>query len=237
MAGEELYTLMISEELTVESLIRDIVAKEGLDPWDIDLVALTNKFLDAIHHMQKVDVKISGKFLLAAAILLKMKSDYLLHVEEEKTLTSPEIDPALLEANNVKLEPNLPLPKKRKITIEELLSSLQKALAVKERRIIRHKEKDIDFKIKVKRVNIGEKIKLLFKRLLELFETFGDHEIKFSSLVPSNFKMDIIWTFVPLIHIANKGHVILKQEEDFGEIYVSKPGKSSEQQAGKESFD
>ena len=49
MANEEkIYQLMTSHEFTVEGLIRDIVYREGLDPWNIDIVILSNKFIEAV---------------------------------------------------------------------------------------------------------------------------------------------------------------------------------------------
>jgi segregation and condensation protein A len=238
MAGTELFTLMVSEELTWEGLIRDIVTKEGMDPWNIDIAGLTDKFLETIRALKKFDIKMSGKFLLAAAILLKMKSDYLLYVKkDEEAKPDDSIDMSMFEIGGINLEPNLPLPKQRKVTVEELILSLQKALAVKERRVFRMKEREVDIKIRVKKVNISEKIKLLFKRLMGMFDAFSNSEIKFSSIIPSAFREDVLWTFIPLIHIANKGHIALKQEEDFGEIYVSRSEKQPDGPDGKEGLD
>jgi chromatin segregation and condensation protein Rec8/ScpA/Scc1 (kleisin family) len=48
-----------------------------MDPWNIDVAKLADMYLRAIKEFKQMDIKVSGKFILAAAILLKMKSDYL----------------------------------------------------------------------------------------------------------------------------------------------------------------
>ncbi|MDF9745380.1 segregation and condensation protein A [Natrinema salsiterrestre] len=62
----------------VELLVQ--LAKDGeIDPWDIDIVAVTDKFLDAL---DDVDLRTSGRALFYASVLLRMKSDELFAVDE-----------------------------------------------------------------------------------------------------------------------------------------------------------
>ncbi|SEH11955.1 condensin subunit ScpA [Natronorubrum sediminis] len=62
----------------VELLVQ--LAKDGeIDPWDIDIVAVTDKFLEAI---DEVDLRTSGRALFYASVLLRMKSDELFAVDE-----------------------------------------------------------------------------------------------------------------------------------------------------------
>jgi len=218
MNEEKLYALILSKELTWEGLIRDIVNSEGMDPWDIDISLLVQKYLEALRKIKQMDLKISGKFLLAAAILLKMKADYLLRKKEE-TFQEEKKEEVQIK-DNYELQPNVPLPKKRKVTIEELISSLRSALVVKERRTIRHKQREVKMKVKIKKIDLGEKIAVLYTRIVSFFKKFKTNEITFSTLTPSRQREDIIWTFVPLIHLANKGKIKLRQDEQFGEIYV-----------------
>ena len=35
-------------------------------------------------------------------------------------------------------------------------------------------------------------------------------------------KSDIVWTFLPLIHLSSKHKIKLEQEKEFGEIYVKR---------------
>jgi len=63
----------------VELLVQ--LAEDGeIDPWDVDLVAATDAFLDAL---DETDLRTSGRALFYAAVLLRMKSDALLEPDEE----------------------------------------------------------------------------------------------------------------------------------------------------------
>ncbi|SFF90953.1 condensin subunit ScpA [Halopelagius inordinatus] len=63
----------------VELLVK--LAEEGeIDPWDIDVVDVTDAFLD---HLDSTDLRTSGRALFYAAVLLRMKSDALLEPDEE----------------------------------------------------------------------------------------------------------------------------------------------------------
>ena len=62
----------------VELLVQ--LAKDGeIDPWDIDVVRVTDKFLAAI---DEVDLRTSGRALFYASVLLRMKSDELFATDE-----------------------------------------------------------------------------------------------------------------------------------------------------------
>ncbi|MFC4544268.1 segregation/condensation protein A [Halosolutus amylolyticus] len=62
----------------VELLVQ--LAKDGeIDPWDIDVVRVTDKFLEAL---DDVDLRTSGRALFYASVLLRMKSDELFAPDE-----------------------------------------------------------------------------------------------------------------------------------------------------------
>ncbi|MFD1563860.1 segregation/condensation protein A [Haloarchaeobius amylolyticus] len=62
----------------VELLVQ--LAEDGeIDPWDIDVVRVTDKFLEAI---DEVDLRTSGRALFYASVLLRMKSDELFAADE-----------------------------------------------------------------------------------------------------------------------------------------------------------
>ncbi len=56
------------------------LAKEGeIDPWDIDIVRVTDRFLSAL---DEADLRTSGRALFYASVLLRMKSDALFDPDE-----------------------------------------------------------------------------------------------------------------------------------------------------------
>ena len=45
MGHEEVYDLLISRELSWQQMIHDLIKSEQLDPWNIDISKLTQKYL------------------------------------------------------------------------------------------------------------------------------------------------------------------------------------------------
>jgi segregation and condensation protein A len=65
------------------------LAEDGeIDPWDIDIVAVTDKFLD---RLDEADLRTSGRALFYASVLLRMKSDAMLEADDGDD--EPELEP------------------------------------------------------------------------------------------------------------------------------------------------
>ena len=77
LGNSDLYGYL--QHYPIEQLIYDLINTEQLDPWDINIVVLTDKFLERIEKMEETDFFISSKVLLAAALLLRITSEVLLN--------------------------------------------------------------------------------------------------------------------------------------------------------------
>jgi len=74
----------------VEVLVT-LAEEDEIDPWDIDVVVVTDKFLD---RLDGADLRSSGRALFYASVLLRMKSDALLEDEADPDeQPEPEPDP------------------------------------------------------------------------------------------------------------------------------------------------
>jgi segregation and condensation protein A len=63
------------------------LAEDGeIDPWDIDIVAVTDKFLE---RLDEADLRTSGRALFYASVLLRMKGDAMLEDDDQQ----PEAEP------------------------------------------------------------------------------------------------------------------------------------------------
>ncbi|PSP77386.1 segregation/condensation protein A [Halobacteriales archaeon QS_4_69_225] len=72
----------------VELLVQ--LAEEGeIDPWDIDVVRVTDKFLD---RLDEADIRTGGRALFYASVLLRMKSDAMWADEPEEPEEPDEFD-------------------------------------------------------------------------------------------------------------------------------------------------
>jgi len=247
---EQLYNLLVSRELSWQAIIYDLIKTEQLDPWDIDLTVLAQKFLEKILKLQELEESaffISSKVLLAAAILLRLKSEILRENIREideilfepknkgkiEAMRNPQIIIEELEAESRILSPKTPLPRSRKVTIQELMNALERAMNTEQRRIKRtlslnRARRELDFLFPKPLIDIPKRIRELWGRLKGIFSKNKQEKIMFSSLLTTQTKEEKISTFVPLVFLDHQKRVWLEQPEIFGDIEVwSKRKKES----------
>jgi len=112
------------------------------------------------------------------------------------------------------------LARKRKVTMQDLIFALQKALELGQRKTLRKlREKEIVVKIPEKKINIGELIKSVYDKIVNFFN-FKKEILTFDKLVDSEKKEDKIFTFIPLLHLDSQEKINLIQDEPFGEIKI-----------------
>ena len=86
-----------SNEITWRSMIYELVKNEQLDPWDVDISILSKRYVQMLKKLKELDFRVSGKMVLAAAILLKMKSTLLVgeDMAELDRLMAPQDEDAV----------------------------------------------------------------------------------------------------------------------------------------------
>ena len=229
-SNERLFQILYNEdEVTWQTLLYELVKKEHMDPWDINISMLTKKYIQIIKKMKELDLRISGKVLLAAAILLKIKSNRLLNedlseldrllTESEELADELDLEEPVVYEDGEKhpLIPRTPQPRKRKVSIFDLVGALEKALEVKRRRVL-NSIPPMDVKVPKKTKDITQIIREVYGRIKAFFTR--QERLTFSQLVPSNTKEDKIYTFIPLLHLTTQRKIDLNQKEHFGEIQI-----------------
>lgn len=235
---DRIFQLLVQEnEITWKDIIFDLIREEKMDPWDINVSLLTKKYIGLLNKMKDLDFKISGKIVLAAAILLGIKSKRLVGDdldEFDRLLASGEQpdeagfyeDLAMMrdasqipEEERISLIPRTPQPRQRKVSVYDLVNALEKALEVKRRRIIKSMPK-LEVQIPERTRDINLVIKKVYSRILDFFIANPKSSLNFTSLVPSQTKQDKVYTFIPLLHLSNQRKVDLMQHKHFGEIEV-----------------
>lgn len=58
-------------------MLVDMARRGEIDPWNIDVVEVADRFLEELERAKKLDLRISGRVLLYAAILVRMKAEIL----------------------------------------------------------------------------------------------------------------------------------------------------------------
>ncbi|RLG18516.1 hypothetical protein DRN75_01585 [Nanoarchaeota archaeon] len=235
---KSLYELILSDDLTYERLIINIIKEQKLDPWDIDLEKLANRYLEVLKTLKKINFRVSGKFLVAAAILLRMKSDALTKQEsEQEPISVSPLDRETLKMIKQKFGfipydqifiPKVPLPKKRGITIEDLFQALHSAMEIKEKKDVRKSKMRTSFNMEIKKVNMLSLIKKVYEKIVSIFKKEKKEKISFNRLIKNYTREEIIWTILPLLHLANQHKVGLEQKEQFGDIFITRGVKYEE---------
>lgn len=231
---EQIHDILFNREIGWKDIIYDLINTEQLDPWDVNITLLTEKYLDKIRSLEQADFFISSKVLLAASLLLRIKSEILLNryiqsideilfgKKQDKKYTMERIE---LDEQIPELIPRSPMPRFKKVTLKELIESLNKAISTENRRIKkeiinRNALRETGISLPKRKVNIRDKIKEIYKNLASYFEKNKEHKkIAFTNFVGKTKEEKII-TFSPLLHLENQQKVWLEQENHFEEIYI-----------------
>jgi len=187
---DQIHELIFSNKLSWQAIIYDLINTEQLDPWDINLSLLANKYLEKIRILEESNFFISSKVLLAAALLLRMKSEILLdqdlpeldailygRKDQEKKSVQNRIE---FDENVPGLVPRTPLPKTR--------------------------------------INLKDRIHEVYEQLRDIFSK-QENKVAFSDIAGKTSE-ERIATFVPLLHLDNQQKVWLEQPGHLEEIWI-----------------
>jgi segregation and condensation protein A len=212
-------------EESIEILLE--LAKSGeIDPWNIDIIDVTDKFLARLLKREKVDLRASARTLLYASILLRMKSDVLVNAPppEPEDDYMPDFGP---EPDDYPvLEPRQRHASARPVTLQELINELQRAVATKD---ITHMRKSLKIE-KPPRKTMEEVLSIahnedIEKSILDMTEVL-DREfayrdfVMFSELVKDQSPHGIVDVYLPLLFLANRKYIMLTQEILFDDIFI-----------------
>lgn len=227
---------LITSEYSWEQVIYKIIAWEGLDPWNLDLKVLSDSFVGYLVKMKELDFKVPAKYLIIAAVLLRMKSDHLQYIgdivsgymkEDETVMDDVEMEDVSLNgtegAEKFEITPVTVPPARhprRKIMITELIAALRSVLRTERRRKLRKDR--IRGRIVIEENKISQRIEDLYKKINEITRTLKDDDLKFSSLVGEWNRDNIVNAFVPAVYLDHAKKIDMKQDRVFDEIYIRK---------------
>ncbi len=252
-AEDRIYSVATNrDEMDWKGFLHELINREGLDPWDIDVGILTKKYLEALKEAPRIDFNISGKLLTIAVFLLKTKAEVLVErdirgieqkIEEVQNIDSDfddsldmlgGLDDGIDEVSNKKQEYKLkvrnPLARKRKVNIFDLIKSLEKTFEQSNRRRKNFLLKNADVKYKGpvyerKPKDLKTIIEELYQIIASEFENKSGHVLFSHISSEANHKMAVLEKFIPLLHLHNQDKVYVEQEEHFGEIRIHEKRK------------
>src|SRR3989344_579537 len=231
---EQIHNLLFSKEIGWKDIIYDLINTEQLDPWDIDITLLTAKYLERIRIYEVSDFFISSKVLLAASLLLRIKSEVLLNKYlksideilfgkiEKKKYVMERIE---IEEEIPELIPKSPMPRYRRGTLKELIESLNKAIntenkRIKKEMINRNALRAVGVSLPIRKFSIKNKIRQIYDMVTMHFKKNTEiKKISLTEFAEGSMEEKLV-SFAPLLYLENSKKVWLEQTEHFGEIHI-----------------
>ncbi len=207
---------------TWKELLIDLVNTNKLDPWNIDLIKVVDGYVSVVKKMKVLDLRVPANIILAASVLLRMKSESfrVFEIEEPhddavETAAMERIRPEVPE-----LVPRLRLQPNKRVTLMELMAALDEVIKIKEKRELLVQASETPVSFYVDKEDIDEKIERTFSVIVENAD--GTGLTTFAYLANKFSHQDSILTglFVPLLFLAHKQRVIIMQEKFFDEIFI-----------------
>ena len=205
---------------TWREMLTELVDSRKLDPWDIDITNIVDGYVGAVKRMKILELHIPANIILAASILLRMKSDTISFFEapmQEEIVNGDDYVRVVPDTSGLVYKSRI--SPARRITLEELMDALEDAMKVeKERFQIRNTP--VEMPIRIDQVGIDQKV----ERVVNMASKYADHDgsTTFGNLA-REFPREIMLTdlFIPLLFLANRGELSMVQEAFFGEIIIT----------------
>lgn len=241
ISPNQFYDVITSRKPDWQSIIYELIATDQLDPWDIDIVVLTKRYFEKIIELEEAEFYVSSKVLLAAALLLRIKSEFLLnkHIKSIDDILFGRKDDKKYSVERVQIDendlpvliPKTPLPRLKKVTLNELMAALNNAIETESRRIKREVEikrakklSEVDFPT-FRRIDLKDRIKQFYAKILTSIKKVSIDKDKPLNKVPYSHlagkdREERLACFLPLLHLSNTKKLWLEQECHLEEIYI-----------------
>ncbi len=222
-----------------------LAEKGEIDPWNINIIEVTDKFLSELERRRQLNLQLSGRTLFFAATLLRLKSEQLellANPEEEPDgedddLFGVDFDTALdseidytgrlgpIERLEHEIQRRLDRKNMRKspVTLFELILEL-KNIEKEERRRRRMNTGDDSFLY-----DAGDVVSIAHEEgfqesalttLAGYLESIEPGEEMTLSQLCIELGWGIPEVYIPLLFLAHEGRCIMRQEEFFGDVFV-----------------
>jgi segregation and condensation protein A len=222
-------------------LLLYLIRQEQANIFDIPIARITEKYLEYIRLMTRLDITVATDFLVMAATLIEIKSKMLLprdpSVEEEDEFDDPrkELVDRLLEYEKFKTAAGVLYERS---TIEQAIfargpietddntevdASVFDLLTIFQKIVARHID-EVKMEIEREEVSLADMLKALKRRI------FDEKEVNlFKFFEEMHSKRELVTAFIAVLEIVRTETVKLVQKKTFGDIILrlSEPSVSA----------
>ena len=229
-------------------IILDLVKMGKIDPWNIDIVDLYDKYMERIKTLKQDNLRSVGKAILFSSTLLKIKSDILQGITINDFEMEPEdyfeedfgedFEQMQIPTNNVvsfdevlQRRTSVRLNRKRTVTLKDLIRhiqfyeelekkyAIQGALNRKERRVRNYANlKASQIKELAHEEYVEEVVERMRQNLNQLLKKQDKIELRELSLLG----FDKSSAYIALLFLAREGAFDIQQTKFYGELFATK---------------
>ncbi len=236
-----------------------LAEKGEIDPWDINIIEVTNKYLDALDKSPRENLLNAGRAIFFASVLLRLKSEVLLSISNETLLNSQQTEDFFPEDSLFSDSNNPPLDlsrlesflvrsslgkqqRKRKISLKDLIFALQQAEEEEDRRALRAKLRanrvitiiTPEMSDSIFELAHEEDIDEYVEKIEAIIQEHLTNEKPISLTLLSELLNSKTKPFVALLFLAHSKKVVLEQNEFYGEVLIHRAGTILEEKQEEE---
>jgi segregation and condensation protein A len=235
-------TLSIAESVTKDAiaLLIDLAERGEIDPWDVQVIDVVDRFLSRLIVSDRRDLYDSGQAMLYASMLVLLKANSLSDMQsayEQEANTDDEqgeldeeivTDSMRLPTDFDKRLRRLPValpPKARRITLEELIAQIEAISEIVDRKTSKPSKRPSQSKVARKaamkaiaQLAHKENLSEMVEEIERYFLMHPDEEIEISDLAAVfNDRVGVFWG---LLLMSSQSKVELFQSEFYGKIQI-----------------
>lgn len=225
------------------------MAKTGkVNPWNIDIVDITDKYLAQLFQMKSQNLRLTGRTLLFAAVLLKLKSNVLENIELIEFEQGPELeddfditddfieDDYAYNQNNVisidevlQRRTSVRLNRNRVVTLKDLIRQLEFYEMIDKKQSLKNAHERAKRRVRSYAnlsaddiVNLAhdEYIEDGVQKLRENLEQIFRKETRVELTELTLLGMDKISAYIALLFLSAESDYELVQDEFYSDLYV-----------------
>ena len=241
-------TLSIAESVTKDAiaLLIDLTERGEIDPWDVQVIDVVDRFLSRLIVSDRRDLYDSGQAMLYAAMLVLLKANSLSDSQSAYDQTEESIEDLELDSDPIAASLRLPTdfdkrlrrlpvalpPKARRITLEELIAQIEAIAEIVDRKTSKPAKRPSQSKMARKaamkaiaQLAHKENLSEMVAEIEHYFMLHPDQEIEITDLAEVfNDRVGVFWG---LLLMSSQSKVELFQEEFYGKIQIVPTLKST----------
>ncbi|MBD3210087.1 hypothetical protein GF318_01780 [Candidatus Micrarchaeota archaeon] len=209
---------------TWKDILLELMSSSSFDPWNIDIMDISDAFIRKVREMEEMNFIVQANVILAASILLKYKSNYLRFLSNQQSEIPdfiPEEEAPPVSADEL---PELTLasriPPKRQVTLDELISEVEKAIRYEsaERTTVPRGSIVETVDLELPEQNIENDMESLLMEVRSQSDSEGWS--LFSGLTDGQDLQKTVYTLLCLLHLVQMDKIDIRQDRMFGEIFI-----------------